>query len=245
MGRPETIEETARRVDAAGGTGIAIRVDHSVSDEVQELAATIKRQHGRLDVVVNDIWGGDDSVEWEGPFWEHDLDQALALFRQAINTHVITSWHTAPLLTESADGLLVEVTDGVSSRYRGSFFYDLVKSTVIRLAVGQAEDFRSHGVAVVAVSPGFLRSEAMLERFEVTEQTWRDAVAADPHFAYSETPHYLGRTIAAIAADPDKMALTGTATATWEQFERYGLIDLDGTQPNWGDHARTSLGIEP
>lgn len=245
MQRPETIEETARRVDAAGGVGIPIQVDHSQSDQVRELAKTIDAQHGRLDVMVNDIWGGDDRVEWDGPFWAQDLDNGLGLLRQAIDTHIITSWHTAPLLTRHPGGLVVEVTDGVSSRYRGTLFYDLVKSTVIRLAVGQAEDFRPHDVAVIAISPGFLRSEAMLDRFGVTEANWKTAVEQDPHFAYSETPHYLGRAIAAIAADPDKMQLTGRATATWELFERYRFTDVDGTQPNWGDHMRTSLNLEP
>ena len=245
MARPETIEETARRVDAAGGIGIPIQVDHSQADQVRDLATTIEDQHGRLDILVNDIWGGDDRVEWEGPFWTHDLDQGLGLLRQAIDTHIITSWHLASLLARTGGGLVVEVTDGVSSRYRGTLFYDLVKATVIRFAVAQAEDFRPHDVAVVAISPGFLRSEAMLERFGVTEDTWRDAIEQDPHFEFSETPHYLGRAITAWAADPAKMDLSGTTTATWELFEQYGFEDLDGSQPNWGHHMRTSLGLEP
>lgn len=245
MKRPETIEETARRVDAAGGKGIPIQVDHTDSAQVKALVETIKSDQGKLDIVVNDIWGGDDIVDWEGPFWTHDLDKNLALLGQAINTHVITSWHTAPLLIQSDNGLLLEVTDGVSSRYRGSFFYDLVKSSVIRLAVGQAQDMRPHDVAVIAISPGFLRSEAMLERFGVTEPTWRDAIQQDEHFAFSETPHYLGRAVTALAADTDRMRLSGTTTATWELFEHYGFTDLDGTQPDWATHIRSSLGIEP
>lgn len=245
MNRPETIEETARRVEAAGGVGIPVQVDHTQTSEVSDLVATIASNHGRLDIVVNDIWGGDDIIEWEGPFWEHDLDNNLALLHQAINTHIITSWHAAPLLTKSDNGLLVEVTDGVSSRYRGTLFYDLVKSSVIRLAIGQAADLEPHDVAAVAISPGFLRSEAMLERFGVTEESWREAIAQDEHFAFSETPHYLGRAIAAIANDPNRMSLSGTTTATWELFERYGFTDLDGSQPNWGDHMRSALGLEP
>ena len=245
MNRPETIEGTARMVDAAGGTGIPVRVDHSSSDEVADLFAQIRDEHDRLDILVNDVWGGDQVTEWERPFWEHDLEQGLALLRQAIDTHIITSWHAGPLLTASNNGLVIEVTDGVSTRSRGTLFYDLSKATVIRLAVAQAEDFRPHGVSVVAISPGFLRSEAMLERFGVTEATWRDAVSTDPHFAQSETPHYLGRAIAAIAADPDRMRLTGTATATWELLESYEFTDLDGTQPNWGDYMRTTLDLEP
>jgi NAD(P)-dependent dehydrogenase (short-subunit alcohol dehydrogenase family) len=245
MNRPETIEETARLVDTTGGNGIPVRVDHSRVDEVGSLIERIRDEQGRLDVLVNDVWGGDDMTEWEGPFWEHDLDVGLALLRQAIDTHIITSWHAGPLLAASSNGLVVEVTDGVSTRYRGTLFYDLAKATVIRLAVAQAEEFRAHDVSAVAISPGFLSSEAMLERFGVTEATWRDAVSTDPHFAQSETPHYLGRAIAAIAADPDRMRLTGTATATWELFDTYGFTDLDGTQPNWGDYMRIELHLEP
>ncbi|MEE9414897.1 MAG: SDR family oxidoreductase [Acidimicrobiales bacterium] len=246
MQRPETIDETAALVDEAGGTGIAIRTDHSQPAEIEALANIISTDHNRLDILVNDIWGGDPMTEWEAPFWEQDLSNGLALLRQAIDTHLMTSWHTAPLLTaDSRGGLVVEVTDGVSSRYRGSLFYDLAKSSVIRLAVAQAEDFRPHDVAVVAMSPGFLRSEAMLEHFGVSTATWRVAIASDPHFAFSETPHYIGRAIAALAADPNKMDYTGTATATWELYDRYGFTDLDGTQPDWGHHMRTTLNLEP
>lgn len=245
MQRPETIEGTARLVNEAGGTGIAIQADHSESAQVKQLMATIDSAHGRLDILVNDVWGGDGMTEWEGPFWEQDLDNGLALLRQAIDTHIITSWHAGALLTRSEDGLVVEITDGVSSRYRGALFYDLVKATVIRFAVGQADDFRPSNVAVVAVSPGFLRSEAMLEHFGITEETWRDGIEQDPHFAHSETPYYLGRAVAALAADPEKMQHSGTATATWEMFERYGFTDLDGSQPDWGTHIRAALQIEP
>jgi NAD(P)-dependent dehydrogenase (short-subunit alcohol dehydrogenase family) len=184
-------------------------------------------------------------TEWQTPFWEQNLDQGLALLRQAINTHIITSWHLAPLLIKSDSGLIVEVTDGLSGRYRGTMFYDLAKSTVIRLAVGQAEDLRSHDVAAVAISPGFLRSEAMLEQFGVTSANWRDAIDSDPHFAFSETPHYLGRAITALANDKDKMARTGSVTATWELFTEYGFTDLDGSQPDWGTHMRDALQLEP
>ncbi len=245
MRRSETIEQTARLIEASGGTEIARQVDHSDIDQVQALASTIRDAHGKLDVLVNGVWGGDPMVEWDGPFWQHDLEQGLALLRQAIDTHIITSWHMATLLTSEPGGLLVEVTDGVSSRYRGSLFYDMAKAAVIRLAVGQAEDFRSHETAVVAISPGYLRSEAMLEHFGVTERTWRDAIESDPHFAFSETPHYLGRAIGAIAADPNKMRLSGRATATGELSEHYGFTDLDGSQPDWGTHMRTELGLEP
>jgi NAD(P)-dependent dehydrogenase (short-subunit alcohol dehydrogenase family) len=245
MARPETIEQTARLVDAAGGTGIAVQVDHTDDAQVAALMATIKERHGRLDVLVNDIWGGDPMVEWEGPFWTHNLANGFALLQQAVDTHLRTSWHAAPLLLESKHGLVVEVTDGVSSRYRGTLFYDMAKMSVIRLAFGQSEDFRTHNVAVVAVSPGFLRSEAMLEHFGVTEENWRDGIAEDEHFAWSETPHYVGRGIAGMAADPERMLLSGTVTASWELYKRYGFTDLDGTQPDWGAHARDDLGMEP
>ncbi len=245
MKRAETIEQSAALVDEAGGVGIPVQTDHSQPDQVAALAETVKAGHGRLDILVNDVWGGDHMTDWENPFWEQDLPSGLALLRQAIDTHIITSWHLAPLLIGGENGLLVEVTDGTSARYRGTFFYDLAKASVIRLAVGQAEDLRPHGVAALAISPGFLRSEAMLELFGVTAETWRDAIAQDEHFAFSETPHYLGRAIAALAADPDRMRHSGTTTATWELYAEYGFTDLDGTQPDWGHHARVDLQIEP
>lgn len=245
MDRTETIEESAALVDAAGGTGIAVRVDHAVPEEVAALTERIATDHGRLDILVNDIWGGDRLTEWEVPFWEHDLGNGIDLLRGAIDTHIITSWHAAPLLIKSDHGVVFEVTDGVSDRYRGTLFYDLAKFSVSRLARAQAEELRPHNVAAIAISPGFLRSETMLELFDVTETTWREAIAADPHFAFSETPHYLGRAIAALAADDNRMARTGTTTATWELFAEYGFTDLDGTQPDWGTHMRDALSLEP
>jgi NAD(P)-dependent dehydrogenase (short-subunit alcohol dehydrogenase family) len=245
MGRPETIEETARLVDAAGGTGIAVRVDHSRPEEVRLLTDRIAAEQGSLDILVNDIWGGDPLAEWGVAFWDHELANGIALLRGAVETHLVTSWHAVPLMIGKPGGLVVEVTDGVGTRYRGSLFYDLAKASAIRLALAQGEELRSHGIAAVAVSPGFLRSEAMLDLFGVTEATWRDGIAKDPHFAFSETPRYLGRAVAALAADPDKMARTGTATATWELYGDYGFTDVDGTQPDWGRHARDDLGWEP
>lgn len=245
MGRPETIEETARLVDAAGGTGVAVKVDHSSSDQVRALIGRIDAERGHLDILVNDIWGGDPLAEWGVPFWEHDLANGMSLLRGAVDTHLITSWHAVPLMVRTPGGLVVEVTDGVGPRYRGSLFYDLAKASAIRLALAQGEELRAHQTAAVAVSPGFLRSEAMLELFGVTEATWRDGIAKDPHFAFSETPRYLGRAVAALAADADKMVRTGTATATWELYQAYGFTDVDGTQPDWGRHARSDLGWEP
>lgn len=245
MGRPETIEGTARMVDDAGGTGIAVRVDHADPEAVRVLVDRIDRERGRLDVLVNDVWGGDPLTQWGVPFWEHDLAGGLALLHGAVDTHLTTSWHAAPLMLRTRGGLVVEVTDGVGPRYRGSLFYDLAKASAIRLALAQAEELRGHGIAAVALSPGFLRSEAVLEHFGVTEDTWRDAIARDPHFAHSETPRYLGRAIAALAADPGKLERSGTATATWELYRPYGLTDVDGSTPDWGRHAREALGIQP
>lgn len=238
MGRDETIEGTARLVDDAGGTGIPIRVDHSDRGDVAALLARIGTESARLDILVNDVWGGDPLTEWDSPFWEHDLDNGIALLRNAIETHLITSWHAAPLLVRTAGSLIVEVTDGMSDRYRGTLFYDLAKSAVIRLAIGQAEDLRPHGVTVVALTPGFMRSEAVLEHFGVDETSWRDGIAKDPNFAHSETPRYIGRAVAALAADPARLEQTGTATASWELAERYGFVDVDGSRPDWGQHAR-------
>ena len=242
MGRPETVEETAERVTAAGGTGIAVRVDHSRPEEVRALIERIAaEQDGRLDVLVNCVWGGDPLTDWEHPLWEQDLDRGLRLLRQAVETHVVTSRFALPLMVARRRGLVVEVTDGNTARYRGSFFYDIAKSTVIRLAFAQAAELKPHGVAAVAVTPGFLRSEAVLDHFGVTEENWRDAIAQDPHFAHSETPAYLGRAVAALAADPDVMAKTGRALATWGLYKEYGFTDVDGTQPDFAAHWAEAL----
>jgi NAD(P)-dependent dehydrogenase (short-subunit alcohol dehydrogenase family) len=236
MARPETIEETAELVDAAGGHGIAVRVDHGEPDEVAALVRRIAReQEGRLDILVNDVWGGDPLTTWR-PFWEHDLCDGLQIQCSGVHTHLITSWHAAPLMIAGGRGLIVEIGDGVDERYRGSLFYDLAKSGVIRLAVAQAEDLRPHGVAAVAVSPGFLRSEAMLDHFGVTEATWRDAIATDRHFAASETPRFVARGIAALAADPNVMRKSGRALGSWHLGREYGVVDVDGSRPDWGEH---------
>ncbi|MEU9131517.1 SDR family oxidoreductase [Kitasatospora sp. NPDC048540] len=242
LGRPETVEETAALVSAAGGTGIAVRCDHSSPAEVEALVGRIAAdQDGRLDVLVNSVWGGDPLTDWEHPLWEQDLETGLRLLRQAVETHVITSRFALPLLVARRSGLVVEVTDGNTARYRGSFFYDLAKSAVIRLAVAQAAELRPFGVAAVALTPGFLRSEAMLEHFGVTEATWRDGIAADPDFAHSESPAYLGRAVAALAADPEVMARTGRALATWGLYREYGFTDADGSQPDFAAHWAEAL----
>ncbi|MEA2247748.1 MAG: hypothetical protein QOH46_2277 [Solirubrobacteraceae bacterium] len=246
MNRPETIEETAELVTAAGGRGIAAQVDHADPEQVTRLVERIDReQDGRLDVLVNDVWGGDPLTEWSVPFWRHSLDDGLALLRQAVDTHVITSHRAVPLMVRRGRGLVVEVTDGATDDYRGSFFYDLAKASVIRLATGQAADLAEHGVTAVALTPGFLRSEAVLEHLGVTAETWRDGVRGDPHFAASETPRYIGRAVAALAADPDVARWTGQALSTWLLSAAYGFVDVDGRRPDWGAHyAEHVLGAE-
>ena len=232
MNRPETIEETAELVDAAGGRGIAVQVDHSDPAQVAKLVERMDR----LDVLVNDVWGGDPLTDWSAPFWEHSLEDGLKLVRQAVETHIITSHHAVPLMLRGGGGLIVEITDGVSDDYRGNLFYDLAKASVIRLAKAQAAELRRHGGTAVALTPGFLRSEAMLEHFGVTADTWRDAIAKDRHFAASETPHYVGRAVAALATDPDVSRWSGQVLSSWQLMHEYGFTDLDGTQPDWGAH---------
>jgi NAD(P)-dependent dehydrogenase (short-subunit alcohol dehydrogenase family) len=227
-------------VDAAGGRGIAVRVDHTQPAEVAALVERIAaEQGGRLDVLVNDIWGGDPLTRWDAPFWEHSLPDALEMQRLAVWTHLITSWHALPLMVARGSGLVVEMTDGNSDDYRGSLHYDLAKASAIRLARGMAEDLRPHGVAAVAVTPGFLRSEAMLDHFGVTRDTWRDAVSQDRHFAHSETPRFVGRAVAALAADPDVMRRSGQALASWELAREYDFDDEDGSRPDWGAYFAT------
>ena len=237
MNRPETIEETAELVSAAGGHGIAVRVDHSDPEQVGELAARVEReQDGRLDVLVNDVWGGDPLTNWSAPFWEQSLENGLALLRQAIDTHIITSHRLAPLMVRRGRGLVVEVTDGVSDDYRGSLFYDLAKASVIRLAKAQAAELGGRGVTALALTPGFLRSEAVLDHFGVSAENWRDAVRKDRHFAASETPHYVGRAVAALAGDPDVARWAGQGLSSWQLAREYGFTDVDGTRPDWGAH---------
>ncbi len=232
--RPETIEETAEMVTAYGGQGIAVRVDHSVSAEVEALFARVQAEQGRLDVLVNDIWGGEDLTTWGKRFWELPLEPGFAMLRQAIDTHIITAHYGAPLLVAQKSGLLVEITDGDTPRYRGSFFYDLVKSTVIRMAFGMAEELRPSGVTALAVTPGFLRSEYMLDYFGVSEANWREGVKVEPHFIASETPYFVGRAVAALAADPNIAAKAGGVYASWTLSDEYGFVDMDGNRPHWG-----------
>lgn len=236
MNRPETIEETAERVTAAGGTGIAVQVDHLDSAQVAALVERIGREQGRLDVLVNDIWGGDPLAAWDTPVWKHDLDDGLRLLRLAVDTHLITSHHALPLLIKNPGGLVVEVTDGIKeyndAHYRVNIFYDLAKVAVTRLAYAQAHELREHGATAVALTPGWLRSEMMLELFGVTEANWRDALDKQPHFVVSETPAFTGRAVAALAADPDRARWSGQSLSSGELAKVYGFTDVDGSRPD-------------
>ena len=233
-GRPETIEETAELVTAAGGRGIAVRTDHTVEAEVERLFARVREEQGRLDVLVNDVWGGDALTEWGKPFWELSTPQGLQLLERAVHSHIVTSRHGVPLMVERNAGLVVEVTDGDTLGYRGNLFYDIAKNAVIRLAYAMAADLHAHGVTAVALTPGMLRSEAVLDHFGVTEASWRDAIADDPYFAESETPCYLGRAVAALAADPDVGSKSGGLFSSWRLAKEYGFTDVDGRRPDWG-----------
>jgi len=233
-GRPETIEETADLVTKTGGQGIAVQVNHTKPAEVKALIDRIsKEQNDQLDIVVNDIWGGDELTQWHTPFWEHDLTKGLTMLERAITTHIITSHFAAPLQVKRKSGIIFEITDGKTYDYRGSFFYDLVKTAVMRMAKTMAVELEPYNAAAIAVTPGFLRSEAMLEGFGVTEANWQEGAKKDRLFAFSETPHYIGRAIAALAADPKIMDKTGQTFATWDLAEEYNFTDLDGTQPHW------------
>lgn len=226
-GRPETIQETAALVTARGGRGIAVRVDHTVPSEV----AALFEQAGELDILVNDIWGGDDLVEWGKKLWETKLEDGLMLIDRAIKTHVITSYHGLPRLRPG--GLVLEITDGDGYYYRGHFFYDLVKSSVIRMAFSLSEELKGRGITALAVTPGFLRSEWMLDHFGVTEASWRDAAEKVKPFIASETPLFVGRCVAALASDPNVASKNGRVFASWDLAEEYGVNDADGSRPHF------------
>ncbi|MFJ9076332.1 SDR family oxidoreductase [Streptomyces sp. NPDC102278] len=234
--RPETIEETAALVTAAGGHGIAVVADHLVSEEVAALVRRIDSEQGRLDVLVNDIWGGELLFEWESTVWEHDLDKGLRLMRLAVETHAITSHHALPLLLRGPGGLVVDMTDGTAeynaSRYRVSFFYDIAKSAVLRMAFALGHELGPRGATAVALTPGWLRSEMMLEHFGVSEANWRDALEKVPHFGISETPAYVGRAVAALAADPEVSRWNGQSLSSGQLARVYGFTDLDGSRPD-------------
>ena len=235
MDRPETIEETAELVDAAGGRGIAVQVDHLDRDQVAALVERIQAEQGALHLLVNDIWGA-TKMEWNATVWESDLDYGLHQLRLAVDTHAITAHFALPLLIGQPGGLVVEVTDGTAvyneENYRVSFFYDLAKAANLRMAFALAHELAPHGATAVALTPGWLRSEAMLEVYEVTEATWRDATQVQPHFAISESPAFVGRAVAALAADPERSRWNGQSLSSGQLAGVYGFTDLDGSQPD-------------
>ena len=244
--RAETIDETAALVTAAGGTGIAVRTDHTVRADVDALMARVREEHGALDLLVNDVWGGDSAADviWK-PLAETDLDAGWALARQAIYSHLITAQAAIPLLRARkrprTRATIIEVTDGDTLSYRGAFWYDFIKVTIMRLAFSMSMELRKDRIACVAITPGFLRSEAMLELFGVTEATWRDGIQKDEHFIASETPALVGRAVAALAADPTLMDRSGETFSSWEVARDYALTDRDGSRPDWLAHFRRHI----
>lgn len=234
--RPETIEETAELVTQAGGTGIAVQADHLDPEQVRRLIERIDGEQGRLDLLVNDIWGGELLFEWDKPLWEHSLERGLRLLHLAVDTHLITSHFALPLLLRRPGGLVVEMTDGTAeynaSTYRVSAFYDLAKAAVLRLAWAQAQELGPRGATALALTPGWMRSEIMLETFGVTEERWRDATVGEPHFAISETTRYVGRAVAALAADPEVARWNGQSLSSGQLAQVYGFTDMDGSRPD-------------
>jgi len=233
--RPETIDETAALVTEAGGEGVAIRVDHLVPAEVEALVAGIRAERGKLDILVNDIWGGEKLFEWNKAVWEHNLENGLRLLRLAVDTHLITAHHALPLMIEKPGGLLVEVTDGTAEynadHYRLSVFYDLAKTAAIRMAWAHAKDLAPHGATAVSITPGWMRSEMMLDNWGVTEANWREGKTS-PHLVISESPRFIGRAVAALAVDPERARFTGQSLSSGGLAKVYGFTDLDGSQPD-------------
>jgi NAD(P)-dependent dehydrogenase (short-subunit alcohol dehydrogenase family) len=240
--RPETIEETAELVNQNGGHGIAVQVDHLDPAQVKALVERIEREQGRLDVLVNDVWGADFLAEWNVPVWEHSLEGGLRMLRLAIDTHIITSHFALPLLIKNKGGLVVEMTDGTAEynnkTYRLSLFYDLAKTSVIRMAWAQAQELRPHQCTAVALTPGWMRSEMMLDNYGVSEANWRDATAQQPHFVITETPRYVGRAVAHLAGDIGVVRWNGQSLSSGQLAKVYGFTDLDGSQPDCWRYVR-------
>src|SRR5271170_2946220 len=254
-GRPETIEETAEMVTAAGGHGIPVRVDHTKPVQVKKLAAQIKKRHKGLDILVNDIWGGDALTQFGTPFWNVNLENGLRMLQQAVHSHIITAHYAAPLMLQRPGAILFEITDGDAFYYRGNIFYDQVKISVIRLAFAMSYELRKRKIASIALTPGFLRSEAVLQHFGVTEANWKEAGKrknakanskdqndAPEDFLQSESPRYLGRAVVALAADQNAMKKTGRVFSSWALAHEYGFTDVDGTRPDWGKFAVRKYG---
>ena len=247
--RAETIEETSELVTELGGTGVAVAVDHLDPGQVRGLAEMVRADFGHIDVLVNDIWGGEmlkgGPAQWDVPIWELDLDDGLRILRLAIDTHIITSHHLLPLLVDEPGGLVIEVTDGTSgynaSRYRISVFYDLAKVAVNRLAFSQGHELAAFGATAVAVTPGWMRSEIMLEAFSTDEEHWRDSLqpseggdgpSAPPDFALSESPRFVGRAVVALASDPERARWNQQSVDSGRLAREYGFTDVDGSQPD-------------
>lgn len=250
MGRPtETVEETAELVTAAGGEGIAVPTDHLEADRVRALVARIDRDHGRLDILVNDVWGGNRLLDFDTLMWDVDLDRGLRMIDLGTRTHIITAAIALPLLVRNPGGLVVEVTDGTAEtnkEYRENFYYDLAKNIPIRMAYNLGEELRPAGCAAVAVTPGFLRSEEMLDHFELTEETWRDGIEKQRHWELSESPVYVGRGIAALAADPGRARWNGLSLDSGRLAREYGVTDADGSRPDvWGFMLAEKAGENP
>ncbi|MGD6803135.1 SDR family oxidoreductase [Rossellomorea aquimaris] len=238
MGRKETIEETAELVTRAGGVGIPVKTDHTIESDVIELFERVKAESGRLDILINDVWGGEPLTEWGKAMGEHSLAKGLQMQKQAVESHIITAHHSIPLFKQSGGGLIVEITDGVDYKPRGNFYYSLAKISNIHIAQAMAEDLKDDRITAIAVTPGFLRSEAMLELFGVTEENWKEGANKDPHFIASESPYYIGEAIRSLATDPEIHSRTGGVFSTWDLSEEYGFKDIDGTQPHWGNYFK-------
>ena len=247
--RPETIEETAALVDELGGVGVAAQVDHLVPDEVRALAERLHTDYGSIDILVNDIWGAEvlkgPPASWNTPVWQHDLPTGLRILRLGVETHLVTSHFLLPLLIARPDGLLVEVTDGTTEynadNYRLSVYYDLAKVAVNRLAYSQGHELAGHGATAVAITPGWLRSEMMLDNWGVREENWRDAMqpgrddgypTAPPAFGSSESPRYVGRAVAALAADERRDRWNQQSVTSAQMAREYGFTDIDGSRPD-------------
>ena len=235
--RPETIDETAEMIRAAGGAATAVRVDHTIESDVQALFAAVDREHGRLDVLVNSIAGEDPMMSQWGSFWKTDLKNGEAIFRQSVLSHIITAKHAAPLMIRRRSGLIVEVTENDILSAGGNPLTQTVKFALKGLALNMAAELRPHNVAAVAITPGFLRSESMLEHFGVTEANWRDAGQKDTNFLESETPLFVGRAVAALAADPRVVERSGQLMSSWGVSREFKFTDIDGRRPDWGAHT--------
>lgn len=237
VGRPETIEGTVELMEQAGGKGVAVRVDHLDPEQVRALAARIDAEHGRLDILVDGIWGGDTYLGWGNPVWEHPLEASLRMIRLGIDAHLITSHFLLPLVVKQRGGLVVELTDGTAehnAKYREgtTLAFYVAKAAAHPFAIGEAAETAKYGCTAVAFTPGWIRSEAMLDEFGVTEENWRDALAEQPHFCISETPTFVGRTVAALAADPDKERFSGQTLDSGRLAKLYEIDDVDGSRPD-------------